>query len=85
MKTAAHNVPRLGLSREELALAIGVSPNSIDRMVDEGMLPPPRCWHTRRIWRVAEIDAFMAEWPTAGQAGRAGAPAAHDSRWSAEG
>jgi predicted DNA-binding transcriptional regulator AlpA len=36
-------------------------------MVEEGALPRPRVWGTRRIWRTAEIDAAMAEWPTDGQ------------------
>ena len=65
-------VPRLGLNRAEVALAIGVSPTTVDVMVAEGALPPPRRWHTRLFWRVNEIDAFMSEWPTDAKA--TGAP-----------
>lgn len=76
-------VPRLAMSLEDLALSIGVSPNSVLKMVEEGCLPPPRLWHRRKVWRVAEIDAALAEWPTAG-----GAPARQDDldleEWRAE-
>lgn len=57
-------VPRIGLNRNEVALAIGVSPNTVDVMVSEGMLPPPKKWHTRKVWLISEIVAAMAEWPT---------------------
>jgi predicted DNA-binding transcriptional regulator AlpA len=78
---APPNVPRLGLNRSEVALAIGVSPNTIDAMVADGSLPPPRRWHKRLFWRIAEIDAAMAEWPTDGdQPEAAGAP----DEWRAE-
>ena len=43
-------IPRLGLSRAELAIAVGVSVGSVDQMVLEGVLPPPRIWHSRKIW-----------------------------------
>lgn len=56
-------VPRLGLNRSELAESIGFSPTSIDEMVKEGVLPPPRIWRTRKVWRVAEVEAYMANWP----------------------
>lgn len=53
--------PRLGLNRSELAFAVGVSPNTIDKMVSEGTLPHPRKWHSRKIWIVAEVEAAMLE------------------------
>lgn len=68
MKTAQPNVPRLALSRSELAISIGVSPTSIDVMVEEGVLPPPRQWHTRKLWIVQEVQAALMEWPEAGEA-----------------
>lgn len=58
------SVPRLALSLNDLALSLGVSPNTVLRMVEEGYLPRPRVWHRRKLWRVAEIDASLAEWPT---------------------
>ncbi|WP_353641367.1 hypothetical protein [Mesorhizobium sp. WSM2239] len=69
------NVPRLGLNRAEVALALGVSPNTVDAMVADGSLPPPRRWHKRMFWRIAEIDAAMSEWPIDGvEPETAGAP-----------
>ncbi|NTG86142.1 hypothetical protein G6L15_08280 [Agrobacterium rhizogenes] len=62
----SRNVPRLGLNRSEVALAIGVSVNTVDLMVEEGYLPKPRKWHTRKVWLVAEIAAAMTEWPEDG-------------------
>nr|WP_295465297.1 helix-turn-helix domain-containing protein [Mesorhizobium sp.] len=83
MKLAA-NVPRIGLSRDELAAALGVSPNSVDKMVAEGMLPPARRWHTRRIWRVAEIDAFMSEWPIEATGQPSGPDSPAGDEWRAQ-
>ncbi len=59
-------VPRLGLNRAEVAIAIGVSVNTVDLMVEEGFLPKPRKWHSRKVWLVQEIVGAMAEWPEDG-------------------
>ncbi len=61
----ARVIPRIALSRAEVALAIGVSANTVDAMVNEGALPPARKWHSRKLWLVAEIEAAIMEWPTA--------------------
>ncbi|MBB3385569.1 MULTISPECIES: hypothetical protein [unclassified Rhizobium] len=66
MTSDLRSVPRLGLNRAELALSIGVSVNTVDKMVEEGALPPPRKWHTRKIWIVSEIEVAMLEWPQDG-------------------
>ena len=57
-------VPRIGLTRAEVALAIGVSGNTVDVMVAEGVLPPPRRWHSRKVWLVSEIETALAAWPS---------------------
>lgn len=62
----SRSVPRLGLNRAEVALAIGVSANTVDLMVMEGFLPRPRKWHSRKVWLVSEIEAAMTEWPEDG-------------------
>lgn len=62
----SRNVPRLGLNRAEVAAAIGVSANTVDLMVQEGYLPRPRKWHTRKVWLVSDIVAAMASWPEEG-------------------
>ena len=56
-------VPRLGLSRAEVAIAIGVCGNTVDQMVAEGFLPPPRRWHKRKVWIVSDIEMAMRSWP----------------------
>ena len=77
------NVPRLGLSRSEVAISIGCSANTVDLMVKEGVLPPPRRWHTRKVWLVSEIMAAMEEWPEdQSQQRTAQAPQA-DDEWGA--
>ncbi|TIQ98008.1 hypothetical protein [Mesorhizobium sp.] len=58
---------RLALSRNDLAIAIGVSTSSIDVMVTEGALPPPRKWHSRKLWLIAEVEAHLNEWPVDGE------------------
>ena len=62
--TAQKSVPRFGLNRTEVALSIGVSPNTIDEMVKDGSLPHPRKWHGRKLWLAREIEAAMMEWPS---------------------
>lgn len=63
----ARPVPRISLNRIEVALAIGVSPDSVDEMVLDGTLPKPRRWRKRKIWLVSEIEAALTELPTDGQ------------------
>jgi predicted DNA-binding transcriptional regulator AlpA len=67
MNALARPIPRIALNRTEVAVAIGVSADSVDTMVDEGVLPRPRRWHTRKIWLVSEIEAFLTELPSDGQ------------------
>ena len=62
----SRNVPRLGLNRLEVAQAIGVSANTVDLMVEEGFLPKPRKWHSRKVWLVSDVVAAMASWPEEG-------------------
>ncbi|TPM66282.1 hypothetical protein FJ965_14015 [Mesorhizobium sp. B2-2-1] len=74
-------VPRMAMSLAKVAIALDVSPNSVLQMVEEGLLPRPRVWRRRKLWRVAEIDAALAEWPTDGdEEGEVGEP----GRWDAD-
>lgn len=57
---------RLALSRAEVALSISVSVSSVDQMVAEGALPSPRKWHSRKLWLVSEIEAYLNELPSEG-------------------
>ncbi|MCM2294786.1 hypothetical protein NAC44_20885 [Allorhizobium sp. BGMRC 0089] len=67
MTSNSRSVPRLALSRDELAASIGVSPTSIDVMVSEGVLPKPKIWHTRKIWPTAEIEMALANMKSEGE------------------
>lgn len=60
-------VIRLALNRSEVAIAIGVSVSSLDVMVSEGALPPPRLWHSRKLWIVSEIEAALGDLPIDGE------------------
>jgi hypothetical protein len=74
-------VPRMAMSLAKVAIALDVSPNSVLQMVEQGLLPRPRVWGRRKLWRVAEIDAALAEWPIDGDdEGDSGEP----GRWDAD-
>jgi hypothetical protein len=54
------NAPKLALTREEAAKAIGQSAVTIDRLTKRGLLRPSRA--TRRpIYPVWEIERFLRE------------------------
>jgi hypothetical protein len=36
-------------------------------MVAEGVLPPPRKWHSRKLWLVSEVEAYLNELPIDGE------------------
>jgi len=59
--------PVRGLSRERAAQYVGVSASSFDTMVEEGVMPAPRIWHSRRIWDVRQIDVAFDDLPQQGQ------------------
>jgi predicted DNA-binding transcriptional regulator AlpA len=55
--------PRL-IGREAAAAYVCVSPNSFDRMVDDGRMPRPKRLGDRRIaWDVRELDAAVDRLP----------------------
>lgn len=53
--------PARGLNRLEASRYVGVSPAKFDELVREGLMPPPKCIGTRRIWDLRQVDlAFDA-------------------------
>jgi len=53
-------VPKLALTREEAASALGISVVTIDRLTERGLLKPSRA--TRRpLYPVTEIERFLKE------------------------
>jgi len=63
----SNEVPKLALNRGEAAEALGMSPATIDRLTQRGLLRP--CRATRRpLYAIKEIERFLkattvgAEW-----------------------
>ncbi len=55
-----NNVPKLALTREETAQAIGVHPITISRLTERGLLRPSRA--TRRpLYPITEIERFLRD------------------------
>ena len=48
--------PRRGLSREEAAVYIGVSPGKFDKLIANHRMPRARCIDGRKVWDVRELD-----------------------------
>ena len=54
-------VPRRGLSREEAAMYIGISPSKFDELVADGRMPAPVKIDGRKVWDIRHLDlAFDA-------------------------
>ena len=54
-------VPRRGLSRDESAMYIGVSPSKFDELVSDGRMPAPVKIDGRKVWDIRHLDlAFDA-------------------------
>jgi excisionase family DNA binding protein len=53
----------LGLSREEAAEYVGVSPAKLDAMVKDGRMPKPKHIDRRRVWDRLALDAAFAALP----------------------
>lgn len=58
---------RIGLSREEAAALVGVSPNMFVQMVGDGRMPRPRVVNSRRLWNAREVEAAFAALPREGE------------------
>jgi len=57
---ASSSVPKLALSRTEAAKALGVSPVTVDRLAQRGLLKPSRACR-RPLYTVAELERFLTE------------------------
>ena len=66
------NLPPLGLSREESAEYIGVSPTKFDEMVADGRMPPAKRIDGRRVWSRIQLDKSFAALPDGGASETAG-------------
>ena len=57
---ASSSAPKLALSRNEAAAALGVSPATVDRLAERGLLKPSRALR-RPLYTVAELERFLRE------------------------
>ncbi len=55
-----------GLNRLQAAARVGVSVTTFERMVAEGLMPPPRQIYSLRVWDIAELDLAFDDLPHAG-------------------
>lgn len=59
--TQSKPAPRRGLSRQEAAEYLGVSPTTFDAMRAAGQIEPPRIIGSRKLWDIRDLDmAFEA-------------------------
>jgi len=56
-------VPRRGLSREEAAMYIGISPSKFDQLIADGRMPGPRRIDGRKVWDLRELDLSFDDLP----------------------
>jgi predicted DNA-binding transcriptional regulator AlpA len=63
----SHSLAPRGLSREQAAAYIGVSPSLFDTLVKDGRMPPPKRINARTIWDRIQIDAAFAALPSNGR------------------
>jgi hypothetical protein len=59
------SLPPRGLSREEAATYIGVSPTKFDDMIADGRMPQPKIIDARRVWDRHALDEAFAALPDA--------------------
>lgn len=52
-----------GLSREEAARYVGISPSKFDQLVTARAMPEPRRVGTRKVWDRQELDLAFDELP----------------------
>ena len=72
--------PRL-IGRDDAAAYVGVSPNTFDKMIADGLMPSPRRLTERRLaWDVRQLDAAIDRLPIDGEA-EADTDATDDHSW----
>ncbi len=56
--------PRL-VARADAAHYAGIGPTLFDGLVSEGVFPPPKIIHKRRLWDLRELDKAIDQLPDA--------------------
>ena len=57
------SLPPRGLSREEAAAYVGISPSLFDALVKDGRMPSPKRINIRTVWDRIQVDAAFAALP----------------------
>jgi hypothetical protein len=55
--------PRRGLSREESATYLGISPSKFDQLRKDGRVGPPRLIDGRKVWDICGLDQDFEAFP----------------------
>lgn len=63
------SLPPLGLSREQAAAYVGISPTLFDVLVDDGRMPLPKRINRRGLWDRRATESAFVELPDSGSAG----------------
>jgi predicted DNA-binding transcriptional regulator AlpA len=58
------SLPPRGLSREQAAAYVGVSPSLFDVLIKDGRMPMPKRINSRTIWDRLELDISFAALPS---------------------
>jgi predicted DNA-binding transcriptional regulator AlpA len=58
------SLPPRGLSREQAAAYVGVSPSFFDTLVKDGRMPGPKRINSRAVWDRMELDAAFVALPS---------------------
>lgn len=53
-----------GLSREQAAAYIGISPSLFDMLVKDGRMPVPKRVNSRNVWDRIQVDGAFAALPS---------------------
>ena len=56
-------IPRRGLSRDEAAMYVGISPCKFDELIMDGRMPAARRIDGRKVWDVRELDLCFDDLP----------------------
>ncbi|HEV2504444.1 MAG TPA: hypothetical protein VGV39_15300 [Mesorhizobium sp.] len=80
----AMTVPRITLSLAKVAIALDLSPNMVLQLVREHRLPKPKTCGRRKLWRVSEIEAYVAGWDEEDAEDSGEDVGGTDSRWEAD-
>lgn len=70
MAKSAPNVAQRLFRREKAAAYLDISPGSFDKLVRDGVLPPPKMLHSFKVWDRADLDSTVDDLNYDGSAAR---------------